>query len=53
MLEKNGFTIIKKKNYHSDFIRNRLDEYLLIKPFARLIAQLYSGHSIAMVTRKH
>jgi 2-polyprenyl-3-methyl-5-hydroxy-6-metoxy-1,4-benzoquinol methylase len=53
MLENNGFTIIKRKNYHSEFIKEKLEKHMLINPFARLIAQLYSGHSIAMVARKY
>lgn len=52
LLEQAGFSILKKKRYHSQFVKEKLERYLVLRPIARLLARLYSGHSIAMVARK-
>jgi 2-polyprenyl-3-methyl-5-hydroxy-6-metoxy-1,4-benzoquinol methylase len=50
-LRKHGFSVIKIKDYHSSVIREKWGRILIFKPFARLIAKMYSGHSIAVVAR--
>jgi 2-polyprenyl-3-methyl-5-hydroxy-6-metoxy-1,4-benzoquinol methylase len=52
MLSKHGFKTIRKKDYLSEYIKEKLEKIFVMRPFARLIARCYSGHSIAVVARK-
>lgn len=52
MLSKHGFKIIRTKNYHSEYIKNKLKQIPGISLFARLIAKGFSGNSYAVVARK-
>jgi len=51
LLAKHGLEVIKVKTYHSEFIKEKLQRYFLLRPVARMISQCYSGHSVAMVAR--
>ena len=51
ILAKHGFEVQTMKTYHSEYIKEKLKKHLLLKPVARMIAQLYSGHSVAVVAR--
>jgi SAM-dependent methyltransferase len=48
LLERCGFSIVRTKYYHSETVKADLRRFLRLAPFARLIARLYSGHSMAM-----
>jgi 2-polyprenyl-3-methyl-5-hydroxy-6-metoxy-1,4-benzoquinol methylase len=52
MLSQHGFQIFHKKDYLSEYVKESLEKNYLMRPFARLIARCYSGHSIAVVSRK-
>jgi hypothetical protein len=52
MLSQYGFRPIRKKDYLSEYVKEGLEKNLLMRPFARLIARCYSGHSVAVVSRK-
>jgi len=52
MLSKHGFKTVRKKDYLSEHIKEELEKILVMRPFARLIAKCYSGHSIAVAARK-
>lgn len=52
MLEKHGFKIIRTKDYHSEYIKEKLKQIPVIGLFARLIAKRYSGTSFAVVAKK-
>ena len=49
LVEKCGFHIVKTKNYHSETVKMALKGIPLVGLFARLIAKMYSGTSIAVV----
>ncbi len=49
LLQKSGFQIIKKKDYHSERVKSTLKRVPAVSLFSRLIARLYSGHSVAML----
>ena len=51
LLSKNGFILIKHKNYHSDIVKEKLKRIPIINLFARLIAKLYSGTSVAVIAK--
>ena len=51
LLSQVGFEVIKTKDYHSETIKMALQSVPLVKYFSRIIAKMYSGHSIAMVAR--
>jgi len=51
MLETCGFRVVKTKDYHSDSVKMKLKRILVLRPFARLIARLYSGTSVAVVAK--
>jgi SAM-dependent methyltransferase len=51
LLDQHGFTIIKYKDYHSDVVKENLKRIPIVSLFARLIAKLYSGTSIAVIAR--
>jgi len=52
LLQKQGFRIIRRKHYLSEYVKERLERSIFTKPLARPIARLYSGHSFAVVARK-
>ena len=49
LLSQHGFTVIKHKDYHSDVVKENLKRIPIISLFARLIAKLYSGTSVAVI----
>ncbi len=51
ILQKYGFLPLRKKSYLSEEVKERLSRSLLTRPFARLIARCYSGHSFALVAK--
>jgi len=53
MLTMHGFKIIRTKNYHSEYIKEKLKRIPVISLFARLIAKRYSGTSFAVVAQKN
>lgn len=52
LLAQHGFTVIRRKTYHSEWVKNRLRKIPVISLFARLIAKLFPGTSYAVVARK-
>jgi len=52
VLSKHGFEIKKRKNYHSEYVKEQLKRYPVVSIFARLIAKCYSGTSYAVVATK-
>jgi len=53
MLAMHGFKIIRTKDYHSEYIKEKLKRIPVISLFARLIAKRYSGTSFAVVAQKN
>ena len=51
LLKTCGFCVIKTKNYHSEAVKMNLKRFPVISIFARLIAKMYSGHSVAVVAK--
>jgi 2-polyprenyl-3-methyl-5-hydroxy-6-metoxy-1,4-benzoquinol methylase len=51
LLSQHGFTVIKHKDYHSDVVKEKLKRIPIISLFARLIAKLYSGTSVAVIAK--
>ena len=52
LLQQAGLPIIAKKTYHSEYIRERLNETVVLKPFARMIASWYRGGSLLVACRR-
>jgi SAM-dependent methyltransferase len=52
LLESCGFQVVRKKDYHSETVKAFWGKFPVISLFARLIARIYSGHSIAMVAKQ-
>ena len=52
LLTECGFRVVKKKDYHSETVKVTLKRIPVVSIFARLISKMYSGHSIAVVTRR-
>ena len=52
LLARHGFRTIRTKDYLSEFVRERLSATLLLRPFARPVARLFSGHSIVALARR-
>jgi SAM-dependent methyltransferase len=52
LLARHGFSVIRKKDYLSEFVKEKLDAIPGIGLFSRPIAQLFSGHSVAVLARK-
>jgi len=46
-----GFRVVKTKDYHSETVKMALKGFPGLSLFARPIAKLYSGHSVAVVAR--
>ncbi|MEA1970032.1 MAG: class I SAM-dependent methyltransferase [Thermodesulfobacteriota bacterium] len=51
LLQKHDFKIMKSKNYHSDFVKEKLRRIPVVSLFARLIAKMYSGTSVAVISK--
>jgi len=51
LLLKTGFEVVTTKNYHSETVKSSLRSIPVVKFFARLIAKLYSGHSVVMIAK--
>jgi 2-polyprenyl-3-methyl-5-hydroxy-6-metoxy-1,4-benzoquinol methylase len=49
LLAECGFRVVKKKDYHSETVKLALKRVPVCSIFARLIAKMFSGHSIAVV----
>jgi len=52
LLDQHGYHIIKKKDYHSEVIKNRLKRIPFIGLFGRIIAKMYSGTSVAVIAKQ-
>ena len=46
-----GFRVVKSKDYHSETVKAALKRIPVVSIFARLIAKMYSGHSIAVIAQ--
>jgi hypothetical protein len=51
LLSQHGFKVIKHKDYHSDFVKAKLKRIPIVSLFARLIAKMYSGTSVAVIAK--
>ena len=49
LLHRHGFRVIKSKDYHSDVVKEKLRRIPVVNLFARLIAKMYSGTSVAVI----
>jgi len=52
LLSQHGFDIIRTKNYHSEYVKNKLRKIPGINFLARIIAKAYSGTSFAVVAKR-
>lgn len=52
LLARFGFSVIRRKRYHSDVIKSKLRKIPGLGLFARPIAKLFSGSSYAVVAKK-
>lgn len=52
LLAQHGFTVIRRKTYHSDWVKKRLRRIPVLGLFARLVAGFFDGTSYAVVARK-
>lgn len=52
ILVKHGFSPVRQKTYHSEFVKKKLERIPVVGLCSRLIAGCYSGNSVAMVARK-
>jgi 2-polyprenyl-3-methyl-5-hydroxy-6-metoxy-1,4-benzoquinol methylase len=53
LLAKYGFKTIRNKDYLSEYVKERLDRTVILKPFSRMFARFFSGHSYAVVAQKN
>jgi len=51
LLSQHGFKVIKHKDYHSDVVKEKLKRIPIVSLFARLIAKMYSGTSVAVIAK--
>ena len=51
LLGMHGFEVIRKKSYHSEVVKEKLRRVPVVSLFARLIAKMYSGTSIAVISK--
>jgi len=51
LLSQHGFTVVKHKDYHTDVVKENLKRIPIVNLFARLIAKLYSGTSVAVIAK--
>jgi SAM-dependent methyltransferase len=52
LLGQHGYGIIKKKDYHSEVIKNQIKRIPVFGLLARMIAKLYSGTSVAVIAKQ-
>lgn len=52
LLGKHGFSVVRRKSYHSDAVKDRLRKIPLLNLIARPISKLFSGSSYAVVAKK-
>lgn len=52
LLDAHGFRVVRRKTYHSEWVKKRLARTIVLKPVARLIAKMFSGTSIAVAAVK-
>jgi len=52
LLAKYGFDTVRSKNYLSEYVKEKLDRTIFMRPFSRMIARCYSGHSYVVVAKK-
>lgn len=52
LLTKHHFSVLRRKSYLSECVKERLERTGILKPIARLVARCYSGHSYAVVAEK-
>jgi 2-polyprenyl-3-methyl-5-hydroxy-6-metoxy-1,4-benzoquinol methylase len=52
LLKKHEFSIIGKKHYLSEYLKQKLEVFFIPSFIARFIAGFYSGHSYAVVAKK-
>jgi 2-polyprenyl-3-methyl-5-hydroxy-6-metoxy-1,4-benzoquinol methylase len=52
LLSKHGFSVIRKKHYLSEHLKQKLESAFLPSFVARIIAKFYSGHSFAVIAKK-
>jgi 2-polyprenyl-3-methyl-5-hydroxy-6-metoxy-1,4-benzoquinol methylase len=53
LLRKHGFSVIRKKHYLSEYLKQKLENAFLPSFVARIIAKFYSGHSFAVIAKKY
>ena len=53
LLQKNGFAVIRKKDYLSEYVKEKLKNAAIPSFLARIFARLYSGGSFAVVAKKY
>jgi len=51
LLSHHGFIVIKHKDYHSEVVKENLKRIPIISLFARLVAKLHSGTSVAVIAK--
>lgn len=51
LLSQHGLKVIRSKDYHSEVVKERLRRMPFTRPFARLTAKMYSGTSIAVISK--
>jgi hypothetical protein len=52
LLSQYGFRKGRTKNYHSEYVKQRIEGIPGLKPIARIIASFYSGNSFAVVAKE-
>ena len=52
ILAQHGFEVIRRKSYHSEWVRDQLRRIPVVSLFARLVAKIFTGTSYAVVARK-
>lgn len=52
MLAQHGFEVIRRKSYHSEWVKDQLKRIPIVSLFARLVAKMFTGTSYAVVARK-
>ncbi len=51
LLARQGYSVIRSKNYHSETVKAAMRPVPIVGLFARTVAKLYSGHSFAVVAK--
>ena len=52
LLGQHGFKVIRRKNYHSNWVKQKLRPIPVVGVFARLIAKCFSGSGYAVIARR-